>query len=52
MKVKVASIHLSGKALLWHQSFMKSRVGEGWLLWADYKSTILSRLEPSLLMIP
>ena len=43
MKVRVASIHLSGKALQWHQPFVKSRVGEGWPLWLDYKSAILSR---------
>jgi len=30
MKVRVASIHLSEKALQWHQSFMRSRGGEVW----------------------
>jgi len=30
MKVKVASIHMTGKALLWHQSFMKTQVEGGW----------------------
>jgi len=43
MKVRVASIHLSDKALQWHQSFMKSRSGGEWPLWAEYKVAILSR---------
>jgi len=37
MRVKVASIHLSGKALLWHQSFIKSRIVGGWPPWAEYR---------------
>jgi len=43
MKVGIASIHLSERALQWHQSFMKSRPGGNWPLWADYKGAILSR---------
>jgi len=43
MKVKIASIRLFGKALLWHQSFMKSRMIGGWPLWTEYRTVILSR---------
>jgi len=43
MKVRVASIHLSEKALQWHQSFMRSRGGELWPQWEEYKTAILSR---------
>ena len=41
-KVKIASIHLSGRALLWHQSFMKSR-NKTWPGWEEYKRAILKR---------
>ena len=41
MKVKVASIYMTGKALLWHQSFMKTQIEEGWPAWEDYKTAVL-----------
>ena len=40
VQVKIASIHLTGKALLWHQSFMKNRVRGDWPLWGEYKTAI------------
>jgi len=43
MKVRIASIHLSEKALQWHQSFMRSRGGELWPQWGEYRVAILSR---------
>jgi len=43
MKVRVASIHLSGKALQWHQSFIKSGLGAGWPFWNEYKAAVLNR---------
>jgi len=43
MQVKVAAIHLSGKALLWHQFFMKSKAVSEWPLWAEYKIAISMR---------
>ena len=42
-KVKVASIHLSGKALVWHQSYMKGVAAGTWPPWEGYKVAILSR---------
>ena len=43
MQVKLASIHLTGKAILWHQSFTKSRVMGEWPLWDEYKAAIAMR---------
>ena len=42
-KVRVASIHLEGKALLWHQSYMRSVNLGQWPMWERYKEAILSR---------
>lgn len=42
-KVKVASIHLTGKALVWHQSYMKGFPGGTWPPWEGYKTAILDR---------
>ena len=43
MKVKIASIHLYEKALLWYQSFMKNK-GEGeWPPWEEYKVVVAMR---------
>lgn len=44
VKVKIVAIHLRGKALLWHQSFIKSRGNEGWPGWHEYRTAILTRL--------
>jgi len=41
--VKVASIHLTGKALVWHQSYMKRFPAGTWPPWEGYKVTILDR---------
>ena len=41
MKVKIAAIHLNGKALLWHQCFVKNR--EEWPDWDQYKKAIIAR---------
>jgi len=46
VKVRVASIHLSDKALQWHQPFMKNRLGVPWPRWDEYKAAILSRFGP------
>jgi len=46
MRAKVASIHMSDKALQWQQSYMKSRAREDWPSWIEYKVTILSRFGP------
>jgi len=43
VRVKVASIHLNGKALLWHQSYMKNRGVGDWPHWTEYKSAITIR---------
>ena len=42
-KVKITAIHLEGKALLWHQSFMKSYYVGQWPLWDAYKQAIQTR---------
>ena len=41
--MKIASIHLSGKALVWHQSYMKGFVVRTWPSWEGYKAAILAR---------
>lgn len=41
MKVKIVAIHLNGKALLWHQSFVKNR--EEWPEWEQYKKAIIAK---------
>ena len=41
--MRVASIHWKGKALLWHQSFMKGKAEGGWPMWVKYKSAIMAR---------
>jgi len=43
LKVKIASIHLEGKALLWHQSYMKSCPLGQWPNWEKYREAILAR---------
>jgi len=42
-KVKIASIHLLGKALVWHQSFMKQFTLGIWPSWENYKNAIVAR---------
>ena len=42
-RVKIASIHLSGRALVWHQSFMKDFPDGTWPSWEGYKTTIVAR---------
>ncbi|XP_070017004.1 uncharacterized protein [Nicotiana sylvestris] len=36
MKVKLASIHMEGRALQWHQTLLKSRLGREFPNWNDY----------------
>ncbi|XP_074265326.1 uncharacterized protein LOC141587757 [Silene latifolia] len=43
LKVKLVSIHLEGKALLWHQSLMKTNLQGLWPVWGVYKAAILAR---------
>ena len=40
-KVEIVSIHVSGKALLYHRSFMKSK--NDWSDWEEYKTAIVTR---------
>jgi len=42
-KVKIASIHLWGRALTWHQSFMKRVVMGHEPTWEEYKAASLAR---------
>jgi len=42
-KVKVASIHLSGWALVWHQSYTKGFGVGVWPEWGEYKTAIVGR---------
>ncbi|XP_076908279.1 uncharacterized protein LOC143565074 [Bidens hawaiensis] len=46
LKVRYAIVHLDDTALLWHQSFVKSRGGsvEG-MPWSEYKEAIVARFE-------
>lgn len=41
--VKIASIHLDGNPLAWHQSYMRSRPPGNWPTWSTYKQAISSR---------
>jgi len=41
-KVKIASIHLCGRALTWHQSYMKSVMTGNVITWGEYKLAILA----------
>jgi hypothetical protein len=34
-KLKLASYHLNGKALYWHQNYIRSSGGQG-ILWEEY----------------
>jgi len=42
-RVKIASIHLFGKALVWHQSYMKGFPAGTWPSWEGYKAIVLAR---------
>jgi len=42
-RVKVASIHLSGRALVWHQAYIRNFGAGNWLGWEEYKVAIVSR---------
>ena len=42
-KVKVAIIFLSGRALVWHQSFMKQFAIGFWPSWENYKNAIVAQ---------
>jgi len=42
-RVKVASIHLSGRAFVWHQAYMKGFGVGNWPDWEEYKASIVSR---------
>lgn len=44
-KVKLASIHLEGRALLWHQSCMKLRGVVEWQQWEEYAVAVQSRFD-------
>jgi len=42
-KVTIAAIHLTGRALVWHQSFMKQFAIGVWPSWENYKIAIIAR---------
>ena len=42
-KVRIASIHLDGKALLWHQSFIRSFALGQWPTWESHKEANMGR---------
>lgn len=42
-KVKIASVHLDGKALQWHQSYMKSRITRDPPTWEEYVRALSER---------
>nr|DAD29291.1 TPA_asm: hypothetical protein HUJ06_030759 [Nelumbo nucifera] len=46
-KVKLAAIHLEGKALQWHHALMKSRLTNYPMNWEDYAKAITSRFGPA-----
>lgn len=43
MKVKLAAMHFEGKALQWHQIFMKSKMSGDPPRWEEYVRTLASR---------
>lgn len=47
-RVKIASIHLSGRALVWHQSYMRGFAAGVWPTWDEYRAAITARfgIEP------
>lgn len=42
-RVKLASCKLKGKALQWHQSFMKHRLSREWPRWGEYVTCLYAR---------
>ncbi|KAK4413346.1 hypothetical protein Salat_2747200 [Sesamum alatum] len=44
-KVKLAAVHMEGKALQWHQVYMKSRLTREAPRWKEYKVISLARLQ-------
>jgi len=42
-RVKIASVHLSGRALVWHQSYMKGFPAGTCPSWEGYKVAVLAR---------
>ncbi|KAK8951688.1 hypothetical protein KSP39_PZI004152 [Platanthera zijinensis] len=42
-KVRVASAHVEGKALYWHQAYMKARITRQWPHWEEYGKAIADR---------
>ncbi|OIT05665.1 hypothetical protein A4A49_61683, partial [Nicotiana attenuata] len=42
-KVKLASLHLEGKALQWHQGYMKNRITREWPTWGEYVRALFGR---------
>lgn len=51
-KVTMASVHLSGKALEWHQSFLKRRGSEKEPSWDEYEEAIRARFRERPILIP
>ena len=42
-RVKIVTIYLEGKALQWHQSFLRSRLGRGMPKWDEYVAALSVR---------
>ncbi|XP_049345420.1 uncharacterized protein LOC125809928 [Solanum verrucosum] len=42
-RVKLASCNFEGKALQWHQSYMKHRISREWPRWTEYVGSLFAR---------
>lgn len=42
-KVKLASCNFEGKALQWHQSYVKHRLSREWPRWTEYVGSLYAR---------
>lgn len=51
-KEKLASCRLEGKALQWHQSYMKHRLTRDWPRWSEYVGYLYARFGSELLDDP
>ncbi|KAK8947110.1 hypothetical protein KSP39_PZI006748 [Platanthera zijinensis] len=47
-KVRMASVHLEGKALYWHQAYMKARLTRQWPNWEEYSQALHGRFGSAL----
>lgn len=47
-KVALASLHFKGRALQWHQGFMKTRITRDWPSWGEYVRALFSQFGTAL----